>query len=161
MDEMRATRRRYRFFLRTLFVLVTLASLLLGLRFGWRPHWIAERQAYLAGLNVEWADGPVGMRTSTVSDVRAVTPSAGHWSKTALWFYGETPHSQIRVPVRIVGRKSSRDAMTSYPLVQEAASIFPEATIYAVPLPWYASALPASRQRTNPNSIITGRPLSR
>lgn len=158
MNEASNTRRRLRFSLRGLFALVTLAGVLLGLRFGWRPDWIAARSGYLAALHVEWADGPIRLIAPRArTGPPPVTQTAGFWTRFALWFYGEPVQSQLRVPVRAAGRWVSDDELATHPTVREAARLFPEAAIYPERILALPPGLTAPRRSLDPNGIRSGR----
>jgi hypothetical protein len=125
-----------RFSMRTLFALVTVACVALGVRFGWRPSWIAARHDFLARQNTEWADAPPEIRRAPAIGQPHIAPRAGYEVRFLLWFYGQTPQPSVRIPIR-TGRLGRGSPLATDAHVQKAAELFPEASIYAVPVLTY------------------------
>ena len=124
-------RRWFRFSMRTLLALVTVACVTLGARFGWRPDWITARHDFLARQNTEWADASPELRRTPSIGPPLIAPRAGYAVRFLLWFYGEIPQQIVLIPIRIGPRgRGSPPALDAN--VQMAAKLFPEASIYAV-----------------------------
>ena len=141
----------FRFSLRTMFVAVTLTCVILGIRFGWRPNWIAQRQEFLADQQADWDDLPSGLRKWQNWGPPHVKSRAGYGTKFTLWFFGETTLSQIQVPIMVGNRAIIWSELAENPKVQMAARLFPDASIYAIPLPYVPGLGPRWTSKSDPH----------
>ena len=126
----------FRFSLRTLFVVVTLVAIGLGIRANWQPNWIKERHALLEcqAANAEkyrgWQMSVVPLPTVFHGPSTSEAPPR-QWPKkltqTVLWFYGEpsTPvvrlYGNAHIGVAFWGVKTEELFL--------AERLFPEATL--------------------------------
>ena len=97
-------RRWFSYSLRTLFVVVTLVAIGLGIRANWRPNWIHQRHALLERQAV-LAEKYRGSKMSNdpAPGVSHVPPEAGprQWPKlltrAVLWVFDEPSISEVRL----------------------------------------------------------------
>jgi hypothetical protein len=124
-----------RFGLRTMFVVMTVVAVGLGVRYGWRPDWINQRRAYLE----RYAErvNQLSRYTMRVRGQIARSPDATYGDKLALWFFGEPLQREISVYYILAnGPLVDPGATNRVDETLLAARLFPEATVRAIPVMW-------------------------
>lgn len=130
MSQTPSNRRRFRFSLRTLLLVVTL----IGGFLGYHLHWIRQRQVFLARDGVQVHTIPAGQQVFYTNPFQPGVlvprdPNAGR-APGFLWLFGERGVSDLSVSVIIDDpfEEPPPDLYEPYKLAQK---LFPEANVFS------------------------------
>jgi len=125
-------------------VVVTLAAILLGLRFGLYQDWLRERREFLAGEQERFNDLSPRQQTVKSNWPEKILPTAGHSTRWLLWYLGEQRQSEIVIRYVYSGIhvRSPNYFIETKKEVTEAARLFPEATIKVAYIQYFPSDPP-------------------